>query len=279
MSNDDLSGVGRSAARVREFAELLRGLKPALEKPASEALEFVASHSGLCALYSEVREADGGPARNIEELISAAAEYQDDHPDATVLDWLEHAALVSDVDSIDDEAGSVTLMTLHAAKGLEFAVVYIIGLEEGILPLRRRGEEDTCDKEEERRLSFVGMTRAKHRLTLSHARYRRLRGATERTVRSPFLDELPYDQIEWSGADTESPRRRRAGDTGRPPDDIDQWTIGTLVRHPAHGLGQVMSIYRGGKRTHVDVQFQDGPRRSWVVEFADLERVDFDEVG
>jgi DNA helicase-2/ATP-dependent DNA helicase PcrA len=278
MSDADVSGLGRSASKVRAFSELIAKLKRALQRPASEAMEFVISHSGLRAHYHQAVEADQAPIDNINELVSAAAEYQADDPDATVIDWLEHTALLSDIDTIRGESGAVTLMTLHAAKGLEFPIVYVVGLEEGMLPFRRR-EESQVDLEEERRLLFVGMTRAQKRLTLSHARYRMLRGLTERTVRSPFLDELPEDRIEWGQAGIDPQPRRRTGSGGSLPGDVDEWAVGTLVRHPVHGLGRVMSMHRGARRTHVDVQFRDGPRRSWVLEFAQLERVDFDEVG
>ena len=110
-----------------------------------------------------------------------------------------------------------------------------------------------------------------------------LRGVSERTVRSPFLDELPCDQIEWAGADAERCGRRRIppqADSGEDGSgDIDQWTIGTLVRHPSHGLGQILSMHQWAGRTHLDVQFQDGSRRSLVLEFCGLKRVDFDDVG
>jgi DNA helicase-2/ATP-dependent DNA helicase PcrA len=136
------------------------------------------------------------------------------------------------------------------------------------------------DEEEERRLCFVGMTRAKTCLTLSRARYRMLRGVTQRTTRSRFLDELPPEGVEWPESENVVTRRSIAvpAANGHPPADIAEWTVGTLVRHPQHGLGQILSIHRGTRRTHVDVQFENGSRKSWVVEFADLQRVDFDEV-
>jgi DNA helicase-2/ATP-dependent DNA helicase PcrA len=277
-SGEDLSGLGRSADKVRQFGELLTRLAEALERPARDALEFVISHSGLRAHYQSAADADGRPIENIEELVNAASEFQQAHPDATVLDWLEYTALLSDIDTVKDESGAVTLLTLHAAKGLEFPVVYIIGLEEGLLPLRRR-EEGDVDVEEERRLCFVGMTRAKQRLMLSRARYRMMRGAAERTVRSPFLDELPRAEIEWAELGARAGPGGNASPSGRVPDDIEQWQVGTLVRHPRHGLGQIMSMRRGARRTLVDVQFQEGARVKWVLEFSKLERVDFDDVG
>lgn len=277
-----LDAAGRSAAKVRQFAELLRHLAAATAMPAPQALEFVIAHSGLRALYRTEEEADDSPSRNLDELINAATAFQNDHPEATLVDWLEHAALISDVDAVEDGRGKVTLMTLHAAKGLEFPLVYIIGLEEGLLPFRRFGDEDPdgVDLEEERRLLFVGMTRAKKELVLSHARYRMMRGITQRTVRSPFLDELPQDQVEWTGDERGRPAPpKRITPAGQLPVDIAEWTIGTLVKHPGHGIGKILSIHRGQRRTHVDIQFQSGPRCSWVLEFADLQRVDFDDFG
>ncbi len=284
--NDDatLEALGRSGVKVREFDALLRQLESAMTEPPSTALEKVISRSGLRAMYHQQREVDDVPLANLDELISAASSFELENPQATVLDWLEHAALVSDVDAVRDGTGMVTLMTLHAAKGLEFDRVYIIGVEDGLLPFRRMngaGDPADTDEEEERRLCFVGITRARKHLTLSRARYRMLRGTTQRTTRSPFLDELPEEGVEWPESDT--PTRRRGtsppSPRGRLPEDVEEWTVGTLVRHPEHGLGQVLSIHRGPRRTHVDVQFQSGGQRSWVLEFADLTRVDYDEVG
>ena len=277
-----LSEAGRGAAKVRQFAELIRTLIPSVSMPAPQALDFVMSHSGLRALYRGEEEADDSPSRNLDELINAATAFQNEHPEATLIDWLEHAALISDVDAVEDGRGKVTLMTLHAAKGLEFPCVYVVGLEEGLLPFRRFGDEDpdSVDIEEERRLLFVGTTRAKNELTLSHARYRMMRGITQRTVRSPFLDELPRDQVEWRGDDKDRPApAKRINPSGQLPVDIAEWTIGTFVEHPGHGVGKILSIHRGLRRTHVDIQFQSGPRCSWVLEFADLKRVELDDFG
>ncbi len=285
MNEEILSGLGRSAAKVRVFGKLLSNLTAALELSPPKALEFVISHSGLRAMYKDEGDGDDAPRGNLDELVSAAAAYHEDNPEATLIEWLEYAALVSDVDAVAEDVDKVTLMTLHAAKGLEFDIVYVLGLEDGLLPFRRDfgglGSED--DTEEERRLCFVGMTRARKGLTLTRARYRMMRGITQRTVRSPFLDELPEDGVECSeqGGDSGARRagRRQPVDHGELPADVAEWTVGTLVEHPLHGLGQILSIHRGARRTHVDVQFKDGEKRSWVLEFADLKRVDFDDVG
>ena len=280
-----LATLGRSAPKVRGFATLLCNLSSALELSPNKALELVISHSGLYAMYHEAGEAGSVPRENLNELINAATAFHDENPEATLVDWLEHAALVSDVDAVADGVDKVTLMTLHAAKGLEFDYVYIIGLEDGLLPFYRDFDAlgNRGDEEEERRLCFVGMTRARKGLTLTRARYRMIRGVTQRTVRSPFLDELPQVGVECSrsrrGADRNKARRSQSVDVGDLPADIAEWSIGTLVEHPLHGLGQILSIHRGPRRTHVDVQFKDGSRRSWVLEFADLKRIDFDDIG
>lgn len=304
LGGDGLEALGRSAAKVREFAALIEKLRPLTALPARDALEAVVSRTGLRAHYAPEENPDSPAGANLDELINAAAGFQQTNPEATILDWLEHTALVSDVDAVQDGAGAVTLMTLHAAKGLEFPHVYIVGLEENLLPLRRDGEHDDADQEEERRLCFVGMTRAQERLTLSLARYRMMRGVTQRTARSAFLDELPYDQLEWVGLVGSSerlsdgyragssyeygsvgPRRARwqpvpsSDETRKPARDLSGWSVGTLVRHPKHGLGQVVSLERGAARTHALVEFQSGLRSSWILEFAQLERVDYDEVG
>jgi len=270
--------LGRAVAKVCQFAKLIGSLGGALELPPAQALDHVIRHSGLRAMYAEEGETDNRPIENLDELISAAAAFSQLQPDSTLVDWLEHAALVSDVDSVASEGGPVTLMTLHAAKGLEFGMVYVIGLEDGLLPFHRSDELD-ADDEEERRLCFVGVTRSKRYLTMSRARYRMLRGSTKRTTRSPFLDELPGSAIE---SDRHEPRRRSTRHKeaeGALPEDIAEWSIGTLVQHPMEGLGQVMSLTRGAKRTFVDVQFKAGARKTFALEYADLRRVDFDDVG
>jgi hypothetical protein len=125
------------------------------------------------------------------------------------------------------------------------------------------------------------MTRARKRLTLSRAKYRAIRGVAERTTRSDFLDELPRDQVEWEKPQEVSPRGAShlpVESAGKLPDDIELWEVGTLVRHPQYGLGQLVSMHRGTRRTHVDVRFKDGSCRTWILEFASLKRVEFDEV-
>src|SRR6185295_3110360 len=132
---------------------------------------------------------------NVNQLITAASEYDKENPEGTLDSYLAGVSLVSDADALKDSGGAVTLMTLHAAKGLEFPVVAIIGLEEGCLP-HARAREHPEQMEEERRLCFVGITRAQKKLILTKAAYRTMRGLRERTVTSPFLTEMPRSDLE-----------------------------------------------------------------------------------
>jgi DNA helicase-2/ATP-dependent DNA helicase PcrA len=279
LAGEDLEGFGRSAQALRRFAELLRNLAPALQMKPRAALEHVVSHSGLRAMVRQVHDVDSDPGANIDELITAAAEYEADFPEAQVLDWLEHTSLLADVDSIKPEQGAVTLMTLHAAKGLEYPVVYIIAVEDGMIPFRRSGHDALAgDEEEERRLLFVGMTRAMKRLTLSRARYRTIRGRGERTTASPFLRNLPQDEVETEIRPDEADERRRSPERGRLPDDAAEWGVGTLVRHPLHGLGRIQSFERTPRGTKLYIRFKERDVLPMILEYAKLERVDFDEV-
>src|SRR4051794_12759264 len=127
---------------------------------------------------------------NIEELVTAAKQFHDENPDRTIIDFLEQITLASDVDGWDETADHVSVMTLHASKGLEFPVVYVLAVEEGLLPHERSLAKEE-DVEEERRLCFVGMTRAMKELYLCHSRLREFRGQMNYAIPSSFLQELP----------------------------------------------------------------------------------------
>src|SRR5207249_1939100 len=148
-------------------------------------IEYTVRHSGLVAMWTQAD--DENALDNVNELVTAAAEYDRVHPEGSgsLTDWLTQVSLVSDVDAIDPEVGAVTMMTLHAAKGLEFDCVFIAGLEEGLLP-HQRSQVERADVEEERRLCFVGMTRARKALMMTSAKWRDFRGVTQRTARSRF---------------------------------------------------------------------------------------------
>ncbi len=235
---------------------------------------------------------------NLLELINVAAEFTTQNPTGTLTEYLEQVTLVSDVDKLKDERGAVTLMTLHAAKGLEFPLVIMIGVEEGTLPMSRSfaksGRDDT-DMEEERRLAFVGMTRAKKRLILTGALSRMTRGYGESRNPSRFVAELPKDCIELFNAFRQS---RPAGSPGfrdnvqyrpRLPQGLPSVTSdtsrdstpstaafhrGMLVRHPIFGVGRVEEYFENGDNSKAVIDFRKVGRKTLVIAFAKLERLD-----
>ena len=275
-------GIGRACGRVENFAELMADLQSMADQPPRVVVEETLLRSGLLAELNREAEINSSPLDNVNELINAAACFQQEYPETTLMDWLEHTSLLGDVDSVESGQAMVTLMTLHACKGLEFSVVFMMGLEDGLLPLSRGGESSAQaieDEEEECRLCFVGMTRAMRELNMINCRRRMFRGVEMPAMHSRFIRVLPADEVERvTIAGKPSPRRKTAQPGGQLPEDIDLWEIGSLVRHPARGLGKVTFFRRGAQRTHVSVAFQDGSDESWVLEFADLTRVDYDEV-
>lgn len=207
-----------AAARVQKFVELIDQLQAFAGGSVADAVSNTLALSGLEADLRKAEE-EGGEDRlaNVEELVTAAKRYEDEAEQPTLEDFLQRVALTSDQDAVDESAGVVLLMTLHAAKGLEFPVVFIVGLEEGMLPHERSLYEG--DVEEERRLCFVGITRARERLYLSHAEQRLLRGAMLPRCESQFLAELPDEVIAWESFDNESDGESSFGDGFIPLDD------------------------------------------------------------
>ncbi len=266
----------RTAGQLDRFVELLAQLKPLMDGAAQHALERTLTLSGMNAHLGEMVETNAEPLRNVEELVSAAVDYDATEPEGTLTEWLAYTSLLGDDDIMGGESGAVTLSTLHAAKGLEFPCVYMVGLERGLLPMVRR-DDDTDAEEEERRLFFVGMTRAMGRLTLTHAVWRMLHGQTLRATRSEFLDELPVNEVEWIRLNKGAGTSRGSTPAGRLPDDIELWQVGTVVRHENYGIGRVLSLDSGMGQVRVQVQFKDGGVRSIVLNFCRLTRVDFDE--
>jgi DNA helicase-2/ATP-dependent DNA helicase PcrA len=184
--------------KVRAFAALLDNLAAILELPVSEAVGTTLAQSGIEHALRNERDS-GGEDRlaNVQELVTAAYRYEQDTTEPSLADFLTRISLTSDQDAIDATAGQVMLMTLHAAKGLEFPVVFLVGLEQGLLP-HERALQIEGDVEEERRLCFVGITRAREQLYLTHASERMIRGRPMPRPRSQFLRELDCDVVTWS---------------------------------------------------------------------------------
>ena len=263
------AGVGAAPLRaVQGFRTLMQSLQSgALEFPVSELLERTLERSGyLEALEAERTIEAQGRQENLQELVGVAREYQERAEEPSLSHFLQEISLYSDQDAIRGEESLVTLMTLHNAKGLEFRAVYLIGMEEGIFPHSRSIEEQGI--EEERRLAYVGMTRAREQLTLTHASSRSLWGSRGYNLPSRFLDELPSSiererlrPASWSsyGAQGVAPR-----------EDVPSLSTGDSVRHGTLGEGVVTQMEAGGV---VTVRFADGSERRLMLDYAPLERI------
>jgi DNA helicase-2/ATP-dependent DNA helicase PcrA len=213
-----------------------------------------------------------GKIENLEELVGVGREYEASAEEPSLSTFLQEISLYSDQDALRDGegAGQVTLMTLHNAKGLEYRAVFMLGVEEGIFPHSRSIEE--ADVEEERRLCYVGMTRAKERLAMLHAARRSLYGRTEPNLPSRFLDELPEEGVErerlrpasWSNYGARIPERART------QANVPSLSTGDSVRSAALGAGIVTRIEPDGV---VTVRFEDGSERRLMLEYAGLEKV------
>jgi DNA helicase-2/ATP-dependent DNA helicase PcrA len=244
-----------------------------------DIMERVVRESGMEALLKKTGSDELEELANVNELITSAAEFDADNPEGTLDEYLAQVSLVSDADHMKGAGGAVTLMTLHAAKGLEFPVVAMIGLEEGILPhSRSRGNLD--ELEEERRLCFVGITRAQDRLIFTKAARRMIRGISERTIPSPFLGEMPteflrvVDRTGFGGFGSED--NEDAVDSRMRGGEFAQFRKGQLVRHPQFGLGRIADVSGMGQNTRAVVEFNEVGKKTLVLQYARLETVNCD---
>jgi DNA helicase-2/ATP-dependent DNA helicase PcrA len=272
----EMAGVGAAPQKaLKAFRATIESLMSAVQEfEVPELIEEVLRRSGyLESLEAERTIEAQGRIENLEELLSVAREWREhtETEDKTLSAFLQEISLYSDQDAIRGDTSLVTLMTLHNAKGLEFRAVYLIGMEEGIFPHSRSIEEQGI--EEERRLCYVGMTRAQERLTLLHASSRMLRGMRDHNLPSRFLDELPDGHVErerlrpasWSGYN--APRQSQIA----PQEHVPDLSTGDSVRHSTLGEGVVVRIEAGGL---VTVRFaDDGSERKLMLDYAPLEKL------
>ena len=284
----EVSGLStRAANAARQFAEMVRAWqKLAADQTTTEdsfegqpsgvrrIMEDVVTRSGLEALLKKEGGEEQAELANVNELISSAAEYDRENPGGTLGEYLAIISLVSDVDHMKGAGGAVTLMTLHAAKGLEFPVVAIIGMEEGILP-HSRASESGFALEEERRLCFVGITRAQERLILSKAAYRTIRGLRDRTIGSPFLLEMPPQEIRVIDRTTLSDLDDRQEERDRLREESSslaaRFRRGQMVRHPKFGIGRIAQITDMGQHTRAQVIFPGVGEKTLILQYTNLE--------
>ncbi len=296
------TGAGVAGAAQRRCAEFLKLFDRLREVVATEvapvAVERIVEETGYLDHLREHYPDSESRIENVEEVVAAAQGYAESAEDPSLRAFLEEVALVADVDALDEEAGALTLMTLHNAKGLEFDAVIITGLEDGLFP-HFNSLGDASSLEEERRLFYVGMTRARHHLVLTFAGMRRRLGQVEGLGPSRFLEELPEGCLEgdrppgdavpdvrsampWgAGGARRRVRPAQAEDVSQElpaamaEADFDQegggWRVGMRVRHASFGAGVIRRVEGSGEATRVVVIFDSGRERKLLVQYAPLQ--------
>lgn len=245
--------AGRAAKSLGQFVQMLQELQRLQENlSAAEILTQVMDASGYIAeLQAKGTEEADNRLENITELYNAARQFEEDAEDSTLMAFLSNASLASDLDELQQEAAKVSLMTLHSAKGLEFPIVFLVGLEQGLLP-HNRSLGDVLALEEERRLCYVGITRAQEQLFLTYAQERFVWGDREKKLPSQFLAELP-EQLISTNARRKSSRAVRQSGAGSP----SQWSVGDRLNHPHFGPGEVTHVLGSGAKVNLAVRFAE----------------------
>ena len=301
LNAEQIPGIGRGSAKVLPFTVLIQTLRARQEHGSvSELLEAVIEETGYVKEL-ELEDTEEARARieNIDELISKVRDYDDNAEEPSLSGFLEEVALVADIDNLDEESNHVVLMTLHSAKGLEFPYVYMAGMEEGLFPsyMSIMADNPREEIEEERRLCYVGITRAKKELTLTAAKQRMIRGEIQYNKVSRFVREIPEECLdiktetpgqrskeEWESrrekrreAFLEARRNLRAKPFETSPvtvtkaDHLD-YGVGDRVRHLRFGEGTVLEITEGRKDYEVKVEFDTAGVKKLFASFAKLKK-------
>ncbi|MCW9732080.1 DNA helicase II [Avibacterium sp. 20-15] len=273
--------AGRAATALLRFTELINSLQQdSAEMPLFAQTDFVIKHSGLYEMYKQ-EKGEKGEVRieNLEELVSATREFikPDEAEEMTdLMAFLTHASLEAGEEQASAHESSVQMMTLHSAKGLEFSRVFMVGVEEGLFPSFRSFEEPGR-LEEERRLAYVGITRAKQKLTISYAESRRLYGKEERHIPSRFIEELPKDciqEVRLRGTVTRAYNRAAVGSLNSHKVRNDrEWRMGQKVRHAKFGNGTIINVEGEDNNTRLQIAFQGEGIKWLIAALAKLEKL------
>ena len=280
----------RSLIAINDFIHLLDNLRTLVDAKTKPSIiaQAVLEQSGLLAeLANSADPQDEGRVENLQELVSVAAEYEvselGEDEEISLAGFLEDVSLVADSDQIPDGAdhgGVVTMMTLHTAKGLEFPTVFLTGMEEGIFPHSRTLGERT-EIEEERRLAYVGLTRARKRLYLSRCEYRSSWGAPTYNPPSRFIAEIPDELIDWktptSSLKSLTPSARSFGPppraTGKKVESTITLEVGDRVSHDTFGLGKVVAVSGSGDQAQATIDFGSSGEKRLLLRYAPVERL------
>ncbi|MDU7145033.1 MAG: DNA helicase PcrA [Veillonella sp.] len=277
---------GKTKEKLEEFGILIFTLVAEMDdKSVLDILEAILDRTGyLAQLEESTNPQDQARAENIGELLSVAKDFQDTNPTGTVEDFLEQVALVNDVDSFEQEESKVTLMTLHAAKGLEFPIVFLGGLEEGLFP-HSRTLMNPEEIEEERRLAYVGITRAEKELYISNATTRTVFGRTSSYLPSRFIDEIPAELVDSLRAKRRIPDDikptvpRHMSVASRPVtkpiirnEVIADWKVGDTAIHSKWGNGKVVNVTGEGAGMKLTIEFPTQGVRVVMAKFAPVKK-------
>ena len=291
-STDEIPVTKRAKASLENFAAMIFDLLNDIEgKDVLNLIETVIKQTGYGDMLDKEAEHDlQGESRkeNVGEFLSVAKDYMDSNPDGNLQDFLENVALVSDVDDFESSDSKVTLMTLHAAKGLEFPVVFLTGLDEGLFP-HSRTLLDPAQVEEERRLAYVGITRAERQLYVTNAIMRTMYGRISAYMPSRFLAEIPPQLMENYHRKSVMPQSRTTAVPGKQRVSIltkpvasslpkkhavtDTFAKGDKVRHKIWGIGTVLDVIGEGPNMQMKIQFPTKGVRQVVVKYAPLEKI------
>ena len=291
-STDEIPVTKRAKASLENFAAMIFDLLNDIEgKDVLSLIETVIKQTGYGDMLDKEAEHDPqGESRkeNVGEFLSVAKDYMDSNPEGNLQDFLENVALVSDVDDFESSDSKVTLMTLHAAKGLEFPVVFLTGLDEGLFP-HSRTLMDPAQVEEERRLAYVGITRAERQLYVTNAVTRTMYGRISAYMPSRFLAEIPPQFMEDYHRKSAMPQSRTTAVPGKQRVSIltkpvasslpkkhavtDTFTKGDKVRHKIWGIGTVLDVIGEGTNMQMKIQFPTKGVRQVVVKYAPLEKI------
>lgn len=291
-STDEIPVTKRARTSLENFAAMIFDLLNDIEgKDVLSLIETVIKQTGYGDMLDKEAEHDPqGESRkeNVGEFLSVAKDYMDSNPDGNLQDFLENVALVSDVDDFESSDSKVTLMTLHAAKGLEFPVVFLTGLDEGLFP-HSRTLLDPSQVEEERRLAYVGITRAERQLYVTNAITRTMYGRISAYMPSRFLAEIPPQLMEDYHRKSTMPQSRTTAVPGKQRVSIltkpvasslpkkhavtDTYAKGDKVRHKIWGIGTVLQVIGEGANMQMKIQFPTKGVRQVVVKYAPLEKI------
>ena len=293
---DDIPRIGKTGEKIKGFVNMIEVFRAQSEYiTLAELLTNVLEETGyIKELEEEDTEVAQGRIENIDELMNKIVAYEEEEEEPTLSGFLENVALVSDIDSLDEAEDYVMLMTLHSAKGLEFPYVYMCGMEDGLFPSYMTIVNDDPEEiEEERRLCYVGITRAKKRLTMTYAKSRMVRGSTQYNMLSRFVKEISPELFDLGA----KPEKTKQESRIQRPSDFSRkqttkvataygkafqvnkaaaldYTVGDMVRHIKFGVGTVINIVDGGKDYEVTVDFEKSGVKKMFASFAMLKLID-----